>query len=98
MEGDSSPSEKRKHHKGGRIMRYEPTNYNEINSSPFIRQFFEDVSWPVFCERVGEVGFHEQLTNWIATNLKGEKATIARIDLTFSFSVISLATGMPNHG
>jgi len=98
MEGDSSPPEKRKHHKGGSILRYEPTNCNEINSSPFIRQCFEDVSCLGFCQRVGEVGFHELLTDWIATNLKGEKSTIAGIDFTFSVAAISLATGIPNDG
>jgi len=82
MEEDSSPSEKRKNHKGWRILRYDPTNCNEINSSPFIRQCFEDVSCLGLCQRVGEVGLHEQITDWIATNLKWEKAIIAGIEFT----------------
>jgi len=58
MEGDSSP-EKKKKHKGGKILRYEPNNCNEINSSPFIKQCFEYVNCLEFCKRVCEVGFHE---------------------------------------
>ena len=95
MEGDSSPSEMIKHYK---ILRYEPTNCNEINSSPFIKQCFEDVNCLGFCQRVGEVGFHEQLIDWIATNLKGERAIIAGFEFTFLVATISLAIGIPDHG
>ena len=98
MEGDSSPSEKRIQHKGGKIPRYEPSKCNEIISSPFITKCFEDVNCLGFCQRVEEVGYHEELTDLFAANLKGEKATIAGIDFTFSVAAISLATGIPNHG
>jgi len=47
---------------------------------------------------VGEVGFHEQLTNLITINMRGEKATIVGIDFTFSIDPISLAIEIPNHG
>jgi len=59
MEEDSSPTEKRKHQKGGKILRYEPSNCSEITSSPFIRKFFEYFNYLVFFQRVEEVGFHE---------------------------------------
>ena len=36
MEAESSPERKR-HQKGGKILRYEPSNCNEINSYPFIK-------------------------------------------------------------
>ena len=72
MEIDSSP-ERKKHHKGGRILRYEPSNCNHINSYPFIKQCFEDVHYFKFCKRVSEAGFYEQLTDWVATHLKGDK-------------------------
>ena len=98
MEAYSTPSGKIKHHKGGKILTYEPSNCSEITSSPFIRKCFEDVNFLGFCQRVEEVGFHEKLTDLFATNLKGEKATIAGIEFTFSVDAISLATWIPNHG
>ncbi len=98
MEGDSSPSERRKHHKGGKLLRYEPTNCNEINSSPLIKQCFEDVNCLEFCKRACEVGFHEQSIDCIATHFKGERAIIAGVEFTFSVAAISLTTGIPDHG
>jgi len=97
MEGDSSP-ERKKHHKGGKILRYEPTKCNEINVSPFIKQCFEDVNCLDFCKRVCEVGFHEWLTDLVTSHLKGESAIIASVEFTFSLASISLARGVPYHG
>jgi len=97
MEGDSSP-ERKKYNKGGKILRYELTNCNEINASPFIKQCFEDVNCLDFYKRVCEVGFHEQLIDCVATHLKGESAIIAGVEFTFSVASISLATGIPDHG
>ena len=65
MEVESSPERKRQH-KGGRILRYEPSDYNQINSYHFIKQCFEDVHCLEFCKRVSEVGFYEKPTNWVA--------------------------------
>ena len=96
MEGDSSP-ERKKHHKGGKFLRYESSNYNEVNSSPFMKQCFEDVNCLYFCKRVCEVGFHEQLTDWVATHLKGESVIIVGVEFIFSVASISLATMLPNH-
>jgi len=66
MEVESSPERKRQH-KGGRILIYEPSNCNQINSYPSIKQFFEDVHCLEFCKKVSEAGFYEPLTDWVAT-------------------------------
>lgn len=97
MEGYSS-QERKNYHKGGKILRYEPNNYNEINSSRFIKKCFEDVNCVEFCKRVCEVSFHEHLIDWIAMYLKGERAIIEGDEFKFSLVSISLATGIPNHG
>lgn len=97
MEAESSPERKRQH-KGGRILRYEPSNYNTINSYPFIKQCFEDVHCLEFCKRVSEAGFHEQLTDWVETHLKGETVFISGIEFNFSVASISTATGLPDNG
>lgn len=92
MEGDFSP-ERKKHHKGGKILRYEPSSCNDINASRFIK-----LNCPDFFKRVLEVGFHEQLIDWVTTHLKGESAIIANVEFTFSMAFISLSTGILDHG
>jgi len=97
MEVESSP-ERKIHHKGGKIPRYEPSNCNSINSYSFIKQFFEDVYYLEFYRGVSEVGFHEQLTDWVATQLKGETAVIAGVEFIFLVTSISLAIGLLDNG
>ena len=98
MEPNSSPSEKRNYNKGGKILRFEPSNYSEIISSKFVMKFFEDVNCLGFCQRVQEVGYHEHLIGIFSLTLKEDKITIAGIDFMFSVYAISQATGIPNHG
>lgn len=97
MEAKYSPKRKRKH-KGGKILIYEPSDCNAINSYPFIKQCFEDVHCLEFCKRVSKMGFHEQLTNWVATQLKGEIVVIAGVEFSFSVTSIWLATELPDNG
>lgn len=97
MQVESSPERKR-HHKGGKILRYEPSNCSKINLHPFIKQFFEDVTCLDFCKRVSEVGFHEKLKNWVATKIKGESVVIVGVEFTFLVASISLDTGLPDNG
>ena len=98
MEPDSSPSEKRKYNKEGKILRFEPSNCNEITSSPFVMKFFEDINCLGFCQRVQEVGHHDHLTSIFYLTLKEDKITIAGTDFMFSVDSISQATCLPNHG
>ena len=51
-----------------------------------------------FCQRVQEVGYHEQLTAIFSITLKVEKDTIVGIDFIFYIDAISHAIGIPNHG
>lgn len=97
MEAESLPERKRQH-KGGRILRYEPSDCNTINSYPFIKQCFEDVHYLEFCKRVSKTRFHEKLTDWVATHLKGETVFISGIEFNFSVASISIATGLPDNG
>ena len=95
MEAESSPERKRQH-KGQRILKYEPSDCNTINSYPFIKQCFEDVHCLEFCKRVSEAGFYEQLIDWVVTQLKGDTTVIAGIEFSFSVASISLATSLPD--
>ena len=97
MEVESSPERKR-NHKGGKILKYKPTNWNEINSYPFIKQCFEDVHCLEFWKRVSEVGSHEKLTDWVETQLKGESVVIVGVEFSFSVASISTITSLPDNG
>ena len=80
-------------------MRFEPSNFYEITSSPFVMKFFEDINCLGFCQRVQEVaGYHENLTGIFSLALKEDKIAIAGTDFIFSVDDISQATDIPNHG
>ena len=83
---------------GGKILRFEPSNCNEITSSPFFMKYFKDVNCLGFCQRVQEVGYHKHLTGIFSLTLKEDKITIARTNFMFSVDAISQAIGIPNHG
>jgi len=77
MELDSSPSEKRKCNKGGKILRFEPYNCNESTSSPFVMKCLEDVNCLGFCQRVQEVaGYHEHLTSIFSLTLRKKRSPL----------------------
>jgi len=82
----------------GKILRFEPSNCNQITSSPFFVKFFEDVNCLGFCQRVQEIRYHEHLTSIFPLALKEDKIIIVGTDFMFSVDTISQATGIPNHG
>ena len=92
MEGE------KKIHKGGNHSRFEPSNLQEINASPYAKRSFENSACLRFCERIQEVGCHAQLTSLFSTSFKRNKVFIASIQFTISAEVIASATGIPNHG
>lgn len=85
-------------HRGGQIIRYEPTSTHEIFSSPFIRKSFEDVGCLTFSQRNEQLKFHDQLTNAFATKLRKDKVKIAGVEFTISGQLISTTTGIPKTG
>lgn len=98
MDPDLSPSEKRKYNKGGMKLSFEPSNCNEITSSPFSMKCFEDVNCLWFCERVQEVGYHEHLIGIFAFTLEEYKITIVGTHFMFLADSISQATCIQTHG
>lgn len=84
---------------GGKILRFDPYNRNEITSSPFVMKFLEDVNCLGFCQRVHEVaGYHDHIIGIFSLTLKEDKINIAGIDFIFSVDDISKATCIPKHG
>lgn len=95
MESESS---KKKRHKGGQVIRYEPTSTQEIILSPFIIKSFEGAGCLSFCQRIEQLGFHDKLTSAFATKLSRDKVTIEEIEFTLSREVISIAKKIQNTG
>ena len=51
-----------------------------------------------FCEQVAEYGSHVPLTSIFVQNFNIDKAVIEGIEFIVLAGIISLATGIPNHG
>jgi len=79
-------------------LRFEPSNFNEITSYLFLMKCFEDVNCLGFCQRVQDVGYHENLIGIFSLTLREDKITIVGTDFMFSLDSISQATCIPNHG
>ena len=44
------------------------------------------------------MGFNEQLTYWVATQLKGESVVVASVEFTFLVASTSVAVGLLDNG
>ena len=85
-------------HRGGHVIKHEPTSAHHILSSPFIRKSFEYSCCLTFFQRIEELKYHDQLTSAFATKIKKDKVTIGGVQFTFSREIISAATGITNTG
>ena len=90
--------QQRKPHKGGRIIREEPTSLRELQACPLAISYFKHQSCFGFCEMVERVKFHHQLARLFVTHLDNNEVNLSGITFTLSPAVISEATGIPNVG
>jgi hypothetical protein len=100
-ENKSSSEEERKgrkSNKGGRILRFEPRNTNELMASPMTVTYFKHLGCFEFCEKVQKVQYHPMLSRLFITNLHDNQVTLAGVTFTVSPAIISAATGIPNVG
>jgi len=75
---ESENSEQRKH-RGGHVIKHEPTSTHHILSSPLFRKSFEYERCLTFFQRIEELKYHDQLTSAFATKIKKEKVTIGGV-------------------
>ena len=61
---------KRRPHKGGRILRLEPTNTNELRASPMTDSCFDYVGCLDFCNMIKRVQRHPMLNRVFISNLR----------------------------
>jgi len=92
------PRHLRKPHKGGRIIREEPSNLRELLASHFAVTCFRHLGCYDFCEQVERVKQHPELTRIFVSNICDKKVTLAGVTFTILSSIIFYATRIPNVG
>jgi len=97
-QSEEEKQERRKYKKGGRIIRYEPTNTIELMASPITVTIFKYMGCFEFCEKVERTQHHSELTRQFIINLHDNQETLASVTFTISSAIISAATGIPNVG
>ena len=90
--------EERRPHKGGKILRLEPTNTRELMASPMAVTCFKHVGCFEFCETIQRVQHHPMLSRLFISNLHDNQVTLAGVTFTLSTNIISTSTGIPNVG
>lgn len=90
--------QQRKCHKGGKIIKEDPINMNELLSCPLATSCFRDLSCFDFCEMVERVKFHHELGRLFVTNLDNNVVHLLEFTFTLSSTIIAEAIGIPDVG
>ena len=96
-QSDGDKQQRRKYKKGGKIIRFQPTNTKELMASPITVTSFKHMGYIEFFEKV-ERTHHFELTRQFFINLHENQATLAGVTFTISSAIILAATGIPNVG
>ena len=92
------PQHQRKPHKGGIVIREEPSNIRELQASHMIVSCFRHLGCYEFCEKVQRVQRHPKLTRLFVANINDNKATLVGVTFIVSSSIIADATRILNVG
>lgn len=88
----------RKPHKGGRIIREEPTTLRELLACPLAITCFKNQSCYQFCEMVERVKYHHELARLFVLHLHNGQVNLGSVSFTLTPETIALAIGIPNVG
>ena len=94
---EGEETELRRPHKGGRVLRLEPTNTMELLASPLTVTSFKHVGYD-FCEKIRRVQHHPMLTRLFISRLHENQVTLAGVTFSLSTAIISAAIEIPNVG
>ena len=86
------PRHQGKPHKGGRIIREEPSNIRELQASQLVVTCFRHLGCYEFCEQVERVKHYPELTKLFVANLRDNKVTLAGVTFIVSPSIIVATT------
>jgi len=95
---EEEETEVKKTHKGGRILRFEPTDLRELLTSPMVVTSFKYLGCYDFCEQVQAVQHHPMLTRLFISKLQDNQVTLVGVTFTLSSAIILAAIGIPNVG
>lgn len=90
--------EERKPHKGGIILRFEPTNTRELMASPITVTSFKHFGCFDFCMMVQRVQSHLLLTRVFISNIEDNQVTLVGVTFTISSDIMFATNGIPNVG
>jgi len=90
------PRSQIKPHKGGKIIREEPSNLRELQASHLVVTYFRHLGCFELCKQVERFQHHPELTKIFVANLHDNKVTLARVTFTVSPPIITDTTRIPN--
>ena len=74
----------RRHHRGGRLIREEPTTLTELQACPLAMFCFQHQSCYEFCEKVAHIQYHRELAHLFVLHLHGDQDTLSRVTFTLT--------------
>ena len=81
--------EERRPHKGGNILKLEPTNTRLLMASPMVVTCFKHVVCFEFCEKIQKVQHHPVLSRIFISNLHDNQVTLASVTFIISTDIIT---------
>ena len=85
-------------HKGGKIIREEPTNLRELQACPLAVSCFRHHGCFEFCELDERAQFHHELAKLFVAHLHNCDVTLSRVTFTISPAIVLEATRIANVG
>jgi hypothetical protein len=87
---------KKKVHKGGNIVRFEPQGLQLLESNPIFKESLQAVGCLAFCEKLH--GGHMDVDKQFSLNFDGVKTKVGSLEIQVNKQRISSATGIPLQG
>jgi hypothetical protein len=85
-----------KSHKGGSVVRTEPSDMHLFDVEPMIREVFQRVGCLSFCQNMQRG--HLEVAREFVLNFDGTKTNVGTLELEVSEATIIAATKIPNSG
>jgi hypothetical protein len=88
--------QQKKSHKGGSVVRTEPSDMHLFDVEPLIREVFQRVGCLTFCQNMQRG--HPEVAREFSLNFDGTKTKVGTLELEVSEATIAAATEIPNTG
>jgi hypothetical protein len=88
--------QQKKSHKGGSVVRTEPSDMHLFDVEPMIREVFQRVGCLSFCQNMQRG--HPEVARQFSLNFDGTKTKVGTLELEVSEATIAATTEIPNTG